>query len=611
MIKMGLIIVLTVIVSACNKAPVIDEGEKEWLKNHPDLSIGISPNQPPYQFIDDNSEISGMFIDFLGVIEDRLDYKFKKIYQSDWTRLLSDSKEGRIDIILQIQETGERKEYLNFTRSLLSHKHVIVVKKSLIDITSIADLRNNKIAVADSYAIQEYLLTNYPDYSIISLSDNVTGLRAVSTGQVDAFITQQAVATYYIETEGISNLKIGGEIDYPNELGIASRKNLDTLNTILSKTVNSITIAEKQNIYTKWLSYEVKPFFSKAKFWIIILFAILGVLTFVILFNIALRKRVKQKTKELTDSKEKIAENEQRYRSLMLNLETGIVVHAPDTSILIYNTKASELLGINAGQMKGKASIDPAWSFVTESNTPLPLEEYPVNRILSTRKPIKNQLLGIRQSGNPDMFWVLANGFPEMNDKGEIIEIIISLFDITERKQVEVALHESEERFRKAFAEAPMGIAMASLTSGKLLSSNKALSKMLGFTEEEFQELTFNDFTHPNDRATDMGAVQDLIEGRIQTHVAEKRYIHKNGGIIWGLRALTKISSTGDNPEYALAIIKDVTDKKHADEAIKSQLDELQSWHTLTVGRESRVMEIKLEVNELLIRLGEPIRYPN
>lgn len=105
MFKHGLLIVLTVFAFACNNAPVIDENEKEWLKNHPNLSIGISPNQPPYQHIDNKGEIKGMFIDFLEIIEKRIDYKFKKVYQSDWTKLLSDTKEGKVDIVLQIQET--------------------------------------------------------------------------------------------------------------------------------------------------------------------------------------------------------------------------------------------------------------------------------------------------------------------------------------------------------------------------------------------------------------------------------------------------------------------------------------------------------------------------
>jgi len=454
MTKRGLLIVLTVIAFACNKAPVIDVNEKEWLKNHHDLIVGLEPNTPPYQFVNEKGEEVGIFIDFLKIIESRLNYKFNKIYQSDFPRLLIDTKAGNVDIILQIQKTDERKKYLNFTPILISHNHVIVVRKSENNIDNIADLKTKNIAVVNKYAVQEYLTKTYPNYNLIPFSHDVVCLRAVSTGQADAFICQQAVATYYIETEGISNLEIAGEIDYSNELAIASRNNLDTLNTILSKAVNSITKTEKQNIYSKWLSNEVKPFYAEAKFWIVNLLVILVVLTLAILFNIALRNRVKQKTKELTTTKEKVEESEERYRSLMLNLETGIVVHAPDTSILLNNTKASELLGISDDQMKGKATIDRAWEFVTENNMPLPLEEYPVSQIVSNKKPIKNQILGIHRSGNNDVVWVLVNGFPALNDKGEIIEIIISFIDITDSKQAEQKVMESQAELTKALESA-------------------------------------------------------------------------------------------------------------------------------------------------------------
>jgi PAS domain S-box-containing protein len=325
---------------SCTKSDSINKNEMEWLKNHPNLNIGISPNQPPYQFIDEKGEVSGMFIDFLTIIEDRLDYKFKKIYEPDWTKLLTDAKEGRVDIVLQIQETDERKNYLNFTPFLVSHKHVIVEKinNNRHDITSIADLKNKKIAVVNSFAIQEYLLKKYPGYSIIPVFDNVIGLRTVSTGQADAFICQQAVATYYIETEGISNLEIVGEIDYSNELAIASRKNLDTLNAILSKAVNSITKKEKQNIYSRWLSYEVKRFYQEAGFWLIIGVLFLFVILIIGLFNLFLRKRVKQKTHELVDAnkdlnnliiKGKQAEDEisklNRVYSVLSNINQTIV----------------------------------------------------------------------------------------------------------------------------------------------------------------------------------------------------------------------------------------------------------------------------------------------
>jgi len=255
-----LIFLCVLILNSCNNADIIDKNEKEWLSKHPELVVGISTNAPPYQFVNNKGKISGIFIDFLSLIEKKLDYKFKKVYHSDFSKLLSDTKDGTIDILLEVQKTEERQKYLNFTPYLLSHPHVIVVRKSTEGISSIYHLINKKTSVVNNYAVQEYLLKKYPQINLTLLPDDVRCLRSVSTGQTHAFICQQAVATYYIETEGISNLKISGEIDYANELAIASRKDLDTLNIILSKAVNSISKNEKLKIYNNWLFSTVKPY---------------------------------------------------------------------------------------------------------------------------------------------------------------------------------------------------------------------------------------------------------------------------------------------------------------------------------------------------------------
>lgn len=131
----------------------------------------------------------------------------------------------------------------------------------------------------------------------------------------------------------------------------------------------------------------------------------------------------------------KLRHSEERYRGLISNLDAGVIVHAPDTSIIMNNSRASEILGLSEDQLKGKLAIDPQWSFLNIDDTPLALEEYPVNQIISCKKEIKNYSLKVCRPLTNDIVWVDVNGFPVFDANGELCEIVISFIDITERKR--------------------------------------------------------------------------------------------------------------------------------------------------------------------------------
>lgn len=123
--------------------------------------------------------------------------------------------------------------------------------------------------------------------------------------------------------------------------------------------------------------------------------------------------------------------------SLIDHLPAGVVVHAPDTSILYSNEEASRLLGLSKEQLQGKVAVDPSWCFVHEDGTPIPIEEYPVNKAISTQQPLINFEVGIREPESGDLVWVLVNAIPEFNEKHDLSQVVVTFVDITLRKQAE------------------------------------------------------------------------------------------------------------------------------------------------------------------------------
>ncbi|MCP4610649.1 MAG: PAS domain S-box protein, partial [Planctomycetes bacterium] len=154
---------------------------------------------------------------------------------------------------------------------------------------------------------------------------------------------------------------------------------------------------------------------------------------------------------ERKQAEEELRQSEETYRTLLSNLDSGVVVHAPDTSIIIANSTACSLLGLSEEQMKGKEAIDPQWKFLRDDNSDMPVDEYPVNRVLSTNEPLRNLVVGVNRPHIGDMVWVLVNGFSVFNESGQVAQVIISFVDITERKRAEQALQESEKKFHTLF----------------------------------------------------------------------------------------------------------------------------------------------------------------
>ena len=134
--------------------------------------------------------------------------------------------------------------------------------------------------------------------------------------------------------------------------------------------------------------------------------------------------------------------SEEQHRFLVQHLHAGVVVHGADTQIILANDQASKLLGLSVDQMKGKVAIDPAWRFLREDEALMPLEQYPVQRVLATHQPIRDLVMGINRSATVDRVWVLVNAFPEFDVHQRLIQVVVTFVDITERKRAEAELEQ-------------------------------------------------------------------------------------------------------------------------------------------------------------------------
>jgi len=306
---------------------ILTTKEKEWLKKHPNIKIAVSTTFAPFQYLDKNNKSIGISVDILNQIEENINYQFDKIYFDNWSNILEAGKAGKVDAILEIQETMDRRKYFHFTHPFITLPHSILMRDDAEDHISLDEMENLKIGVVQNYAVHEHIKLLYPELKLVALADDLTCLRELYSKNIDAVITQQGYAIYLIHKEIIPNLKIVGDVGYDNILGIGSRKDWPILTRILDKGLAQISPKEQNAIYNQYIPIQVRPFWQKAVFWIVLISVMLGLVlsTLVVsIWNKTLRKRVSLKTKELTEAKNKAEESNQLKSSFLANMSHEI-----------------------------------------------------------------------------------------------------------------------------------------------------------------------------------------------------------------------------------------------------------------------------------------------
>lgn len=146
---------------------------------------------------------------------------------------------------------------------------------------------------------------------------------------------------------------------------------------------------------------------------------------------------------------------------------------------------------------------------------------------------------------------------------------IVAIYDdITEQRRANEDLIKSEEKYQSIYNSGAIGVTKVSM-KGEVLEMNQYLLDFFGYLEEEIKLKTFMELTHPEDLNSDVKFFNQLMEGKIDHYDMEKRYIHKDGHIIWGSLTVSLVRDLEGNPLYAVSLVQDITENKKAEEQLK------------------------------------------
>ncbi|WP_051477689.1 hybrid sensor histidine kinase/response regulator [Aquimarina pacifica] len=323
---------------SCSERALLTDQEIRWLKDNPDLKVSVLGYTNTYQFENNQGDIEGVFIDYLELIEKKINYKFTRVKYVELPPLFEDVKNKKIDVVLAFQETKERLTYLSFYNNLFESEYVIITRVENVEEITFNTLPEKDILLPKGHAIKDLLLEKFPDLKISFFESEVEALTALNNGIGDVFVGPKSIAYHFIKNRNLTNLRVGKATPLKFQSKLAVQKSKPILNNIISKAINSISIKERNVIFNKWLLKKNQPIYYKPNFWFSVLTFLGAFMIIIMIFNWRLKKKVKKRTIELELALEETRKSNNVKNKFLQNISHEI--RTPMNGILGY----SELL---------------------------------------------------------------------------------------------------------------------------------------------------------------------------------------------------------------------------------------------------------------------------
>ncbi|MGF1479162.1 MAG: PAS domain S-box protein [Cyanophyceae cyanobacterium] len=263
-----------------------------------------------------------------------------------------------------------------------------------------------------------------------------------------------------------------------------------------------------------------------------------------------------------------LSASERRFRAIFNQTFQFIGLLTPQGLLLEVNQTALDFGGMQRSDVVGKPFWEAHWWRISRQAQERLQEaiaaaaqgnfvRYEVD-VQGADQQIITIDFSLRPVGETDVNWLIAEGR-----------------EITKMKQVEEQLRQSEERFRRAFDDAATGEALVA-PDGRFLRVNRSLCELLGYDTKELLAKTFQDLTHPDDLDIDLAYVQQMLAGDIRTYQMEKRYIHKQGHLVWVLLNVSLVQNTEAQPLYFVSQIQDISQRKRVESQSENLVAELE-----------------------------------
>ena len=276
---------------------------------------------------------------------------------------------------------------------------------------------------------------------------------------------------------------------------------------------------------------------------------------------------------------------EERFKTIFNQSTIGLTITDIDGKVLLSNPARCKMLGFTEEEMLKKNFKE----YIYEEDLTEDLRNYE-KLIKGEINSYKSDLRVKRKDGSIGWNRIYVSKVTDLN--GNFLYSISLIEDITEQKELEIENIFHEMRLRAIFEQTSVGITVID-REGNLIEFNRAFQNMLGYSEDELRNKNIKNFTFPDDIKENFDLLRSALEGKIEKYIIEKRYVRKDGEIVWGRINSSVIKDKDGNILYLLSIIEDITDRKYKELKLKEKEENLEKIFKQTTFALSKLIELK------------------
>jgi PAS domain S-box-containing protein len=278
----------------------------------------------------------------------------------------------------------------------------------------------------------------------------------------------------------------------------------------------------------------------------------------------ALTLRIRDLELSLSERKKAMVvlrENEARYCTILADAEDGYFEVDLDGNFTFFNDSVCRMLGYSRAELMGMNNRQ----YTDTENGKKLYQEF--DKIFRTGEPSKgfNHEV-IRKNGSKR--YIKFSASLMRNIYGHPVGFRGIMHNITDRRHAEEALLKNRERFHIIFKQTALGVAEVEMITGRFLTVNRRFCELVGRSEEELLSTTFQAITHPDDLHVHEGKTALLMAGKIEHYTLDKRYVSKDGAIIWVNLKVSPIRKPGEEPGRCIVVIEDITERKRIEDEV-------------------------------------------